>query len=208
MVRHSGLLSSHDAGDGAVKQVAVQGNRVVIREGKVGTAKECCCETCACNDCPVKLGYTVTFYGTRDGTLTFTHPYARPSGGLSLALCERRDESTSYLLALQHDEQLPFGFLNIATFQASFACGPSVDNTGRSWYVSLGGYILLKNPNGPIAEGDAVSIQCDGIIDFCDNNGLPVLDTDTLPLVLCSDYATGQPLVPCQGRIKVDITTK
>jgi hypothetical protein len=187
--------------------ITLQNGKVVVRGGKVGTEQECCCLNCLCGDCPESLGFSVTFYGTRDGTLTFTHPYARTDGGLSLALCERRDETTSYLLSLIHDEQLPLVFQNIATFEASFACGPSVDNTGRSWYVNLQGYILLKNPDGPIAEGDAVSFYCDTVTDFCDNNGLPVLDTDSLPLVMCSDFATGQPLIPCEGRITVDITT-
>lgn len=201
MVRHSGLFRSHDAGDGAVKQVAVQGTRVVIRDGKVGTAKECCCETCRCEDCPANLGFTVTFYGTRDGTLKFTHPYARTDGGLSLALCERRDETTSYLLTLQHDEQLPFIVGNIANVQASFACGPSIDSTGRKWYVSLSGAILVN------AQGDQVAYQHEAIVDFCDNNGLPVIDTASMPIVMCIDNATGQPLAPCPVRVTVEVTT-
>ena len=188
-------------------KITLQDGKVVLRDGKVGTEQECCCKQCVCGDCPESLGFSVTFYGTRDGTLTFTHPYARTDGGLSLALCERRDETTSYLLNLIHDEQLPLGFQTIASFQASFACGPSVDNTGRNWYVSLLGFVLLKTPDGPIAEGDAVSCQCDGIIDFCDNNGLPVLDTATLAGVVCQDYATGQPLNPCPIRVAVSITT-
>jgi len=188
-------------------KITLQDGRVVMRDGKVGTEQECCCKQCVCGDCPESLGFSVTFYGTRDGTLTFTHPYARTDGGLSLALCERRDETTSYLLNLIHDEQLPLGFQTIGSFQASFACGPSVDNTGRNWYVSLLGFVLLKTPDGPIAEGDAVSCQCDGIIDFCDNNGLPVLDTATLSGVVCQDYATGQPLNPCPIRVAVSITT-
>jgi hypothetical protein len=84
--------------------ITAQDGKIVMRDGKVGTEQACCCKQCVCGDCPESLGFSVTFYGTRDGTLTFTHPYTPPGGSASIALCDRVADSTSSLLGLVHDE--------------------------------------------------------------------------------------------------------
>jgi len=184
-------------------KITLQGGKVVLRDGKVGTEQECCCQQsqCVCGDCPENLGFSVTFYGTRDGTLTFTHPYTPPGGAASIALCDRVEDSTSYALTLVHDEALAIGFLNIASASISFACGPAVDGVGRSWYVNIAGRILVN------AAGDQVAYSYDSVVDFCESNGLPVIDTNRLTVVQCADEFTNQPLDPCPIRVTVSITT-
>jgi hypothetical protein len=182
-------------------KITLQGGKAVLRDGKVGTEQECCCPQCVCGDCPENLGFSVTFYGTRDGTLTFTHPYTPPGGSASIALCDRAGDSTSYLLGLVHDEALAFGFGNIASASISFTCGPSVDGVGRSWYVSVTGRILVN------AQGDQVAYAYEGIVDFCDSDGFPVIDTSVLGVEYCTDEATGLPLNPCPIRVTASITT-
>jgi len=182
-------------------KITLQDGRVVMRDGKVGTEQECCCKQCVCGDCPESLGFSVTFYGTRDGTLTFTHPYTPPGGSASIALCDRVGDSTSYALGLVHDEALAVGFLNIASASISFACGPAVDGVGRSWYVNINGRILVN------AAGDQVAYSYEAVVDFCESNGLPVIDTDRLTVTNCADDATGLPLDPCPIRVAVSITT-
>ena len=181
--------------------ITLQNGKDVVRGGKVGTEQECCCLNCLCDECPESLGFSVTVYGTRDGTLTFTHPYTPPSGTTSIAVCDRVGDSTSYLLALVHDEALVFGFGNVASAFISFACGPEVDGVGRSWYVNINGRILVN------AAGDQVAYSYDAVIDFCESNGLPVIDTDELTVSQCQDESTGQPLIPCPIRVTASITT-
>jgi hypothetical protein len=174
---------------------------LLVRDGKLGTEQECCCPSCLCNACPESLGFSVTFYGTRDGTLTFTHPHVSASGIESLALCDRDEDSTSYSLYLLEDEPLGFGFLNIASATIAFACGPAIDGVGRSWYVSVTGAIAVN------AQGDQVTYAYEAILDACDSRGLPIIDTDNMAAVTCINDTTGLALDPCPVRVTASITT-
>ncbi len=199
MVQHHVL---HYRNGQHMTQITFTDGKVVMRDGKVGTEQACCCKQCVCGDCPESLGFSVTFYGTRDGTLTFTHPHAAGgSGSASLALCDRVGDSTSYSFYLVEDEALGVGFLNIASATIAVACGPAVDGDGRSWYVSVNGAVAVN------AQGDQVSYAAEGIVTACDNNGLPVIDTDALAFTNCTDQETGLELDPCPIRVTVSITT-
>ena len=182
--------------------ITLQNGKVVVRGGKVGTEQECCCLNCLCDECPESLGFSVTFYGTRDGTLTFTHPYTPPGGSASIALCDRLGESTSLLFGMVEDEVIPFGFGNIAQVTINVACGPAYEVGARNWYVSVTGKILTNN------QGDQVTFNFASILDFCEDNGLPVIDTNLLTAVdPCTVEATGVPVDPCPIRVTASIIT-
>lgn len=182
--------------------ITLQNGKVVVRGGQVGTEQECCCLNCLCNACPESLGFSVTFYGTRDGTLTFTHQHVTASGSSSVALCDRSGESTSFYLYMSEDEVIPFGFRNIAQATISVACGPAYEVDARNWYVSVTGKILTNN------QGDQVTFNFASVLDFCEDNGLPVIDTNLLTaLEPCTVEATGVPVDPCPIRVTASIIT-
>lgn len=181
--------------------ITFQDGMAVMRDGKVGTEQECCCAKCLCDGCPESLGFSVTFYGTKSGTLTFTHPYTAPSGVQSAVTCDRYFSSTNIAIGLTEDEAIPFGFSNIATVSVAIACGAENAVEDGKWYVLINGTVAIN------ANNDQVPYQFEGLVSVCDQTGLAVIDTDLIDVQQCTDPVTGNPIVPCPIRVVVVLST-
>lgn len=195
MVLHHHLLDGQ-----LMTLITFQDGKAVFRNGKVGSEQECCCQQpCLCTDCPDELGFTITFYNTKNGNLTFTHPHTAPGGAQSSVVCDRYPFGTNISLGLTEDEEIPFGFSNVASASVSIACGSENSVDDGKWYVLVNGVIAVDG-------GTQVVYQYDGLVSVCNANGYAVIDTDLLAVQQCTDQATGNPIGECPVRVTVVIS--
>lgn len=178
--------------------IAFQDGKVVMRDNKVGTEQECCCIFCRCDDCPENYDFSVTFYGVKNGPLTFTHPYVSLGGNASLALCDDYANATVFNLQLGVDEAVPGGFTTVASVVCVVACGEGSNVPGGEWYISVA--VTVKDNND--VEFNATF---EGLTARCDENGLAIIDTNDLTQNGCTDGSTGNPATPCPVRAVLSI---
>lgn len=179
-------------------KITIQDGRIVLRDGKVGTESACCCVLCKCDACPETLGFTVTFYGVKNGPLTLSHPHTSPGGVGSSAACDQYPNGLVISLGLTEDEAIPFGFSNVANVSVTIACGPLSGVPDGEWYINVSGTVANVND-------EQVLYGYEGLSSKCDTEGYAIVDTDDLASVQCLNLATGLAETPCPIRVVITI---
>ena len=176
--------------------LTVSDGALVVHGDKLGTEQECCCPKCRCDlVCPEFAGAEVSVTGTRVGTVSTTIPNADPGFDLSVApLCDVRPFGGG--------RQIIWGMEYVEDYlvvQVSFnvVCGWEFGLAPGEYFVSV--VALVGTP--PDDPSITRTVSYEKLYTDCDANGLPVIDTDNMVQLDCSD-GSGNPLTPCPVRIQ------
>ena len=176
-------------------KITLQDGKILMRDGKVGTEQACCCNKCLCElDCDVVQNASITFYGTKNGTVTVSYPSADPNGYF-LLFCDIYGNSRQVVLGVQVTEPDGFGGVrNVVAATITIVCGPDA-------LLNDGEYFT----NATVTYGDAgdplqIAFLYNALWTDCDQRGLPRLDTDRMTNEYCTRGGVEQ-LNPCPVRV-------
>jgi hypothetical protein len=180
-----------------MSDIPLQGGKVLLRDGKVGTEQACCCVTCRCDlECPEFAGAEVSVTGTRVGTVNATIPNDDPEYEFSSApLCDLRpfDGGKQIIWSLSYVDDT--GLVVSATFDV--ACGSEFGLEPGEYFITV--TALVGTP--PDDPSTIRNVSWQSIYTDCDGNGLPDIDTNNMIQNQCVDGDNNQ-LDPCPVRIR------
>ena len=178
-------------------KITLQDGKILMRDGKVGTEQACCCNKCLCElDCDVVQNASITFYGTKNGTVTVSYPSADPNHD-SLLFCDIYGNSRQVVLGVLVTEPDGLGGVRtVASATITIVCGPDALLNDGEYYMSVNGTY------GQTGDALYITFLYDSISTICDQAGLPLVDTDAMTCTDCQDQANGQvQLDPCPVRV-------